>query len=387
MVKFAVEFWWKMLLTIFPSKRSSKISFQTSPEVLHQFRRKLRQLHSGNRWCLLLGHFLNSTWNYNSHETTTFECPSSTHRGPKVATTVKRRLLHLAIIERYWEANVALTTTAKLQQLRVNSREMTTFAESCNDREMQRPWNDKLETWADPGVLWKKAPRAMRAMRGKTLETVPFQPYFGCTKSFLKVLSSDYCQATRAMRAKQVVAVPLQPYFGFHWKLHTCCKFCVRFCVTLWLLSFQAPFGSLSELLETPEDYDAARGPWHGAFIRKSVVSIKFPPVILGPEMAALILWAPGIFWFFLLENPMPIKFLLLGGGVLGFFRRRGWKCQFYFYGRGDFSDKFIKAQPQGGRTNVPLSNVHVVLRDISALLDPSWGSRLPTLIHLVWKQ
>ena len=92
------------------------------------------------------GALLNNTWNYNSHETTTFECPSSTHQGPKVATTVKRWLLHLAIIERYWEANVALTTTAKLQQLRVNSREMTTFAESCNDREMQRPWNDKLET-------------------------------------------------------------------------------------------------------------------------------------------------------------------------------------------------------------------------------------------------
>ena len=45
--------------------------------------------------------------------------------------------------------------------------------------------------WADPGVLWKKAPRAMRAMRGKTFETVPFQPYFGCTKSFLKVLSNS----------------------------------------------------------------------------------------------------------------------------------------------------------------------------------------------------
>ena len=30
--------------------------------------------------------------------------------------------------------------------LRVNSREMTTFAKSCNEREMQRPWNDKLET-------------------------------------------------------------------------------------------------------------------------------------------------------------------------------------------------------------------------------------------------
>ena len=52
MVKFVVEFWWKMLLTIFPSKRSSKISCQTSPEVRHQFHRELRQLHSGNRWCL-----------------------------------------------------------------------------------------------------------------------------------------------------------------------------------------------------------------------------------------------------------------------------------------------------------------------------------------------
>ena len=37
-----------MFLTIFASRRSSKISLQTSPEVRHQFRRKLRQLHSGN---------------------------------------------------------------------------------------------------------------------------------------------------------------------------------------------------------------------------------------------------------------------------------------------------------------------------------------------------
>ena len=49
---------------------------------------------------------------------------------------------------------------------------------------------DVWKKWADPGVLWKKAPKAMRAMRGKTLETVPFQPYFGCTESFLKVLSN-----------------------------------------------------------------------------------------------------------------------------------------------------------------------------------------------------
>ena len=37
----------------FPSKSSSKICCQTSPEVRHKFRRKLRQLHSGgNCWCL-----------------------------------------------------------------------------------------------------------------------------------------------------------------------------------------------------------------------------------------------------------------------------------------------------------------------------------------------
>ena len=33
------------------------------------------------------------------------------------------------------------------------------------------------------------------------------------------------------------------------------------------------------------------------------------------------------------------------------------------------------------------LSNVHFVLRDIAALLDPSWGLGLPTFIHLLRKQ
>ena len=68
-------------------------------------------------------------------------------------------------------------------------------------------------------------------------------------------------------------------------------------------------------------------------------MSVIFPPVIPGPEMAAPTLWAPGIFWFFLLENPMPVKFLLLGRGWGWFFflEGGGWKCQFYFYGRGDF--------------------------------------------------
>ena len=33
----------------------------------------------------------------------------------------------------------------------------------------------------------------------------------------------------------------------------------------------------------------------------------------------------------------MPIKFLILGGGILGL--GGGGKCQFYFDGRGDFSE------------------------------------------------
>ena len=73
---------------------------------------------------------------------------------------------------------------------------------------------------------------------------------------------------------------------------------------------------------------------------KKNLMSVIFWPVILGPEMAAPISWAPGIFWFFLLETPMPIKFLVLGGGgCSGFFFEGGWKCQFYVYGRGDFSE------------------------------------------------
>ena len=48
-----------------------------------------------------------------------------------------------------------------------------------------------------------------------------------------------------------------------------------------------------------------------------------FLPAILGLEMAAPILWAPGIFWFFLLDNPHAHKFLVLGGGVLGFLEGR----------------------------------------------------------------
>ena len=46
----------------------------------------------------------------------------------------------------------------------------------------------------------------------------------------------------------------------------------------------------------------------------KSSCPDNFLPTILGPEMAAPILWAPGKIPFFLQENRHAIKFLVLGG-------------------------------------------------------------------------
>ena len=38
------------------------------------------------------------------------------------------------------------------------------------------------------------------------------------------------------------------------------------------------------------------------------------------------------------MENPHAHKIPVGGGGGRGFFWKGGWKCQFYFYGCGDFS-------------------------------------------------
>ena len=61
-----------------------------------------------------------------------------------------------------------------------------------------------------PGVLWKKAARAMRAMRGNGLEALAFQLHFACAESFLEVLSNRRFQARRPMRAKEDATVPFQ---------------------------------------------------------------------------------------------------------------------------------------------------------------------------------
>ena len=80
--------------------------------------------------------------------------------SPKVVTTVKWRLLHLGP-DHHREAGIALTTTAKLQQLRASNLEMMTFAESCynrdcNDRKVisQKLNNPPLSCMRFCAALW-----------------------------------------------------------------------------------------------------------------------------------------------------------------------------------------------------------------------------------------
>ena len=71
-------------------------------------------------------------------------------------------------------------------------------------------------------------------------------------------------------------------------------------------------------------------------------MSVKFLSAILGPEMAAPILWTPGKMRPFCRKNPVHKIPRFRGGGILGFFwGGGGGKCRFYFYGRADFSDKW----------------------------------------------
>ena len=65
-------------------------------------------------------------------------------------------------------------------------------------------------------------------------------------------------------------------------------------------------------------------------------MSIKFLRAILGPEMAAPILWAPRKIAFFQQANPMPVKFLVLGGGLFWVFGGGG-SADFIFMGASIF--------------------------------------------------
>ena len=53
-----------------------------------------------------------------------------------------------------------------------------------------------------------------------------------------------------------------------------------------------------------------------GTIFRKSLVSVNFLSAILGPEMAAPILWAPGKMRSFCRKTSMPVKYFgFFGGG------------------------------------------------------------------------
>ena len=92
------------------------------------------------------------------------------------------------------------------------------------------------------------------------------------------------------------------------------------------------PVNWLEAPIQKLEEFEVS----NGKNFRKILVSVKFVSAILGPEMAAPILWTPGKNAFFLQEKPVSVKFLVLGGG--GYFGFGGGECRFYFYGRGDFS-------------------------------------------------
>ena len=64
-------------------------------------------------------------------------------------------------------------------------------------------------------------------------------------------------------------------------------------------------------------------------------MSVKFLSAILGPEMAARILWTPGKKTSVLQEKPMSIKFLVLGGGVFWVLGGGEGSADFIFMGAG----------------------------------------------------
>ena len=79
-------------------------------------------------------------------------------------------------------------------------------------------------------------------------------------------------------------------------------------------------------------------GAMDDLFFRKILlVSVKFVSAILGPEMAAPILWTPEKRRPFCRKSHVHEIPRFRGGGILGFWG--GGECRFYFYGRADFSE------------------------------------------------
>ena len=89
-----------------------------------------------------------------------------------------------------------------------------------------------------------------------------------------------------------------------------------------------------------------------GGYVRKILVSVKFLSAILGPEMAAPILWTPGKMRPFCRKSHVhKIPRFFGGGGILGFW---GGECRFIFMGTRIFLILgMIDPLPQGAATRV----------------------------------
>ena len=91
-------------------------------------------------------------------------------------------------------------------------------------------------------------------------------------------------------------------------------------------------------------------------------MSVKFVSAILGPEMAAPILWTPGKNAFFLQENLHVYKIPRFGGGGDFGFGGGGGSADFIFMGAGIFLKQGralqIKLPSEGCRAIGPLKGV-----------------------------
>ena len=79
------------------------------------------------------------------------------------------------------------------------------------------------------------------------------------------------------------------------------------------------------------------------------LVSVDFLSAVLGPEMAAPILWAPGKMRPFCRKSHVHKIPCFRGGGVFWVLGGGGGECRFYFYGREDFSDNLRFKRSPGG--------------------------------------
>ena len=100
---------------------------------------------------------------------------------------------------------------------------------------------------------------------------------------------------------------------------------------TVELQALTSPRQSAHAILQTHTNTHVMQSHTHvvqGIPIRKIPMSVKFVSAILGPEMAAPILWTPGKMRSFCRKSHVR-KIPPFRGGV--------WECRFYFYGRADF--------------------------------------------------